>query len=325
VRLKFCRKDWEFQSVFRISYQAQTHAETVVVEVEDRGLVGRGEAMGISYKGETADSILEQLSAVAKLGHEGFSRTELENVLPPGGARNALDCALWDLEAKQAGRRIWQLLGIDSVRPVVTDYTLGLDEPAAMGRAAAAARQYAMLKIKLNGVRDLERLELIRKARPDVQLMVDANQAWTLRHLGEIVPALVDLGVSLIEQPLPAGRDDGLDGFESPIPLCADESCQTSASLAGLLRKYDYINIKLDKTGGLTEALRLARLASNEGFRLMVGCMGGTSLAMAPAFVIAQLCEIADLDGPLLLRSDVPHSIRYEGSRMHAPEAALWG
>jgi L-Ala-D/L-Glu epimerase len=325
MRLTARRVDWEYASVFRISYQVQTHAETMLVELEDRGLVGRGEAMGVAYHGETIDMLLDQVSSIAAQDCEGLTHARLEALLPPGGARNALDCALWDLEAKRARCRAWELVGISSVRSVLTDFTLGLDDPAAMGRAAAASSRYPLLKIKLNGDRDLERLQLIRRARPDAQLMVDANQAWDEAHLREIAPRLIELGVTLIEQPLPAGADGALRGFVSPIPLCADESCQTSESLPQLLGKYQYVNIKLDKTGGLSEGLRLARRASAAGLRLMVGCMGGSSLAMAPAFILGQLCEVADLDGPLLLKSDVPAAIRYEGSQMLAPEALLWG
>jgi L-Ala-D/L-Glu epimerase len=325
MKFKFRRVDWEYTSVFRISYQTQTHAQTVLVELEEGGLVGRGEAMGVSYHGETVETLLEQLAAMREAVSNGVSRADLYSLLPAGGARNALDCALWDLEAKRTGRRAWDLAGFQSVRPLATDFTLGLDTPEAMGRAAAAKLQFPVLKLKMDGHGDLDRIAAVRRSHPNVQLTVDANQSWKMEDLQEVVPRLAQHGVVLIEQPLPVGEDDALTGFDSPIPLCADESCQTSESLAAVRGKYEYVNIKLDKTGGLTEALRLARLAEEEGYKLMVGCMGGSSLAMAPAFIIGQLCNFADLDGPLLAKSDIANGIRYEGSLMHIPDRLLWG
>lgn len=325
MQMKFKRVDWEFASIFRIAYRAQTHAETVVVELEQDDLIGRGEALGVSYHGETIDTLLDQLTSIASELKDGITREDLQHVLPPGGARNAIDCALWDLQAKRAGRRAWELAGISSVQPLVTAYTLSLDAPEVMARGAADAARHSLLKLKLGGDGDLERVALVRKARPDARIIVDANQAWSEQQLHEVAPQLVDFGVELIEQPLPAADDMVLHGFDSPVPLCADESCQTGRSLSDLIGKYQYVNIKLDKTGGLTEALQLAHAAKNQGLKLMVGCMMGSSLSMAPAFVVGQLCEVADLDGPLLLKSDVPHAIHYEGNRMFAPEVALWG
>jgi L-alanine-DL-glutamate epimerase-like enolase superfamily enzyme len=325
MQVEFRRIDLPLKSTFRIAYRVQTHAETVVVELKDGNLIGRGEALGVSYHGETADSLLAQLATVKRDLIDGISRTDLQARLPPGGARNAIDCALWDLEAKRADRRAWELAGVKSVNPLVTAYTLSLDTPQAMGQAAAAVRQYSLLKIKLAGENDLERVSAVRKARPDAQMIVDANQAWSERQLYEFTPRLAELGVKLIEQPLPAGKDEVLAGFESPVPLCADESCQVTESLPSLMGKYQYVNIKLDKTGGLTEALRLARAAQAANLGLMVGCMGGSSLSMAPAFIVGQLCSVIDLDGPLLSATDVPNAIRYEGNRMFVPEASLWG
>jgi len=207
----------------------------------------------------------------------------------------------------------------------VTAYTLGLDAPEAMAKAAAAASQHSLLKVKMNGEDDLERVVLICEARPDADLIVDANQAWGERQLYDLAPRFADLGVKLIEQPLPVGQDDALAWFSSPVPLCADESFQTIESLLAVIGKYQYVNIKLDKTGGLTEALLAARSAMHEGLKLMVGCMGGSSLSMAPGFVVGQLCDFVDLDGPLLIKSDIPDAIRYEGDRMSVPETALWG
>lgn len=325
MQVRVRRVDWEFISPFRVAYRTRTHAQTVVVELEDSGQVGRGEALGVSYRGESADTLLGQLNDVAGELRNGISREKLQSFLPAGGARNAIDCALWDVEAKRSGRRVWQLAGLPSVRPLRTAYTLGADTPDAMSRAAASARQYSLLKLKLTGEDDLGRVTLVRKARPDADLVVDANQAWDEQRLRELTPRFAELGVKLIEQPLPVGKDDALLQFRSPVPLCADESCQTIASLPSVIGKYQYINIKLDKTGGLTEALQLARAGKEAGFRLMVGCMGGSSQSMAPGFVVGQLCEVVDLDGPLLAKADVPHAIRYEGSQMFAPEASLWG
>jgi L-alanine-DL-glutamate epimerase-like enolase superfamily enzyme len=255
----------------------------------------------------------------------GISRKDLQTLLPAGGARNAIDCALWDLQAKRAGCRAWELAGMKSVNPLTTAYTLSLDTPEAMGLASDGARQYSLLKLKLAGDCDLERVAAVREARPDADLIVDPNQAWGERHLREFTPKLAELGVKLIEQPLPVGKDNVLKAFQSPVPLCADESCQTTESLGSLIGKYQYVNIKLDKAGGLTEALRLAQAARANGFKLMAGCMAGSSLALAPAFIVGQLCNIVDLDFPLLIASDVPNAIRYEGNRMLVPPESLWG
>jgi L-alanine-DL-glutamate epimerase-like enolase superfamily enzyme len=325
MHVEISRVDWELVATFRISYRARTHAQTVVVELRDGDWVGRGEALGVSYHGESADSLSSQLQAVADKLQQGISREEAATLLPPGGARNAVDCALWDLEAKRAGQRAWNLAGLGEVRPIMTDYTLGVDTPEAMAKTARELRQYSIFKLKLTGEGDLERVGAVHAARPDATLIVDPNQAWSERQLHEFTPRLAELGVKLIEQPLPVGQDEALAAFDSPVPLCADESCQTVESLQALVGKYQYVNIKLDKTGGLTEALRLARAAREMDFRLMVGCMGGSSLSMAPAFIIGQWCDFCDLDGPLWSKHDVPNGIRYEGNQMFAPGADLWG
>ena len=325
MQMTLKRVDWEYASVFRIAYKTQTHARTVVVELEDGGHVGRGEALGVSYHGETADTLLEQLQALSGELRNGLTRQDLQSLLPPGGARQAIDCALWDLEAKRSGRRAWQLAGIETVRPLVTALTLGLDTPEVMGTTAAARPRCPVLKLKLDGTCDLERVQEVRRRRPDATLVVDANQAWREEQLHDLVPRFAALGVRLIEQPLPAGQDDALLHYESAVPLCADESCQSTESLPGLLNKYQYVNIKLDKSGGLTEGLRLARAASAQGYKLMVGCMGGSSLSMAHGFVVGQLCDVIDLDGPLLLKADIDAAIVYDGGRMSVPEARLWG
>lgn len=325
IEIRSRRVDWELQSEFRIAYKSRTHSRTLVVELRDGDLVGRGEALGVSYRGESVDTLAEQLAGLADELAQGMSRTELQTRLPAGGARNAVDCALWDIEAKRTGRRAWELAGIESVRSLTTAYTLGLDTPEAMGRAAASLGKYAVLKLKLAGEGDLERVLAVRKACPRAVLIVDANEAWSEAQLHSLTPQLAALDVKLIEQPLPSGRDEALEGFHSPIPICADESCQTAASLPELLGRYQFVNIKLDKTGGLTAALDLAREARKQGLGLMVGCMSGSSLSMAPAFVVGQLCTFVDLDGPLLAKSDVPNGICYEGSTMHAPQRGLWG
>lgn len=295
------------------------------MEIVDSKYTGRGEGLGVSYHGETVTSMLDQLSAVEGALAGGISRADLQLVLPPGGARNAVDCALWDLEAKRTGRRAWELAGVPTASALVTDLTLGLDDAESMSRAAYAARNYSRLKLKLSGTGDLERVAAVRAVRRDAEIIVDANQAWNERQLHELTPKLADLGVVLIEQPLPVGRDGALADFDSPIPLCADESCQTRLSLDSVIGKYQFINIKLDKTGGLTEALALAREAQVRNLKLMVGCMAGSSLSMAPAFVVGQLCKFIDLDGPLLLAKDVFHPILYQDDRMYPPGLALWG
>lgn len=326
MQVTFRRVDWEYASPMRLSYRTKTHARAVIVELREGGLLGRGEGLGVAYHGETAESLLEQLSAVECDLRHGLSRLELQTRLPAGGARNAIDCALWDLESKRSGRRVWELAGISSVRPLLTTYTLGIDKPEAMGSAATAVPRYSLLKLKLSGDEaDLKRITAVRLARPDAHLVVDANQSLSMPQLQELLPRLIELGVKLIEQPLRVGADDALAGLKSPIPLCADESCQTSASIPSLIGRYDCINIKLDKSGGLTEALQMVETAKAQGLKLMVGCMGGSSLSMAPAFVIGQSCEVVDLDGPLLIKTDIPHAIRYEDNEMFSPTGSLWG
>lgn len=324
MQVSFRRIDWEYSSPFRIAYRTWTHSETVLVELSDGKYCGRGEGFGVPLHGESVESLLDQLAAVQTDLRRCRSRAELQELLPPGGARNAVDCAFWDLEAKRSGRRAWELVEFTS-RPITTDYTLSVDTPQAMSRAALAAAQYSVLKLKLNGECDVERVTAVRCVRPDALLTVDANQAWNEQQLEQWVPQLAELGVRLIEQPLPVGKDQMLAHYRGPIPLCADESCETVDSLSLITGKYQYINIKLDKCGGLTGALRLAAAAAEQGLKLMVGCMGGSSLAMAPAFIVAQVCDFADLDAPLLAKSDMPNGIRYEGSRMFAPDARLWG
>jgi L-alanine-DL-glutamate epimerase-like enolase superfamily enzyme len=255
----------------------------------------------------------------------GLDRRELQLVMPPGAARNALDCAFWDLDAKRDGVRAADLAGIAAMRPVVTAYTLSLDTPERMGEAAASQRHRPLLKLKLSGDGDVERVRAVREAVPATRLIVDPNEGWRERHLAEVMPTLAELGVVLIEQPLPAGADDALAHVPRPIPVCADEACHTREDLDLLVGKYDAVNIKLDKTGGLTEALALAEAAAARGFKIMVGCMIGSSLAMAPALLVAQCASVVDLDGPLLLASDRSPGLRYDGSTVYPPDPALWG
>jgi L-alanine-DL-glutamate epimerase-like enolase superfamily enzyme len=317
--------DWALTQPFRISGFEWINSRCLVVQLGKNGCVGRGEAQGVFYLDETAESIFEQADAVAAEIRKGITREQLQSLLPAGGARNAIDCAMWDLECKLARKNIWQLTGIDP-KPVTTVYTIGLeDSPEAMAAKAAAAADAPILKIKLSSHLPFEKLAAIRAARPDAQLVVDANQGWDFQLLKEVLPKCVGLNLAMIEQPLPRGGDEKLEGFKSPITLAADESCLHTGELETAARRYSMINIKLDKTGGLTEALRLARAAKAKGCKLMVGNMVGTSLSMAPSFVVAQLCDFVDIDGPLLLKYDQPHALEYRNGVVKGFDPALWG
>jgi L-alanine-DL-glutamate epimerase-like enolase superfamily enzyme len=279
----------------------------------------------VFYRDETAQSIFEQVHAVAGEIRKGITRQELQQLLPAGGARNAVDCAMWDLECKKSGKTIWQLTGIDP-KPVTTVFTIGLEStPAAMAAKAAAAADAPILKIKLDGNQPYEKLAAIRAARPDATLVVDANQGWDFDLLKEVIPKCAGLGLGMIEQPLPRGGDEVLEGFDSPVTLAADESCLDTSELDTAARRYSMINIKLDKTGGLTEALKLAHAARAKGCKLMVGNMVGTSLSMAPSFVVAQLCDFVDIDGPLLLRYDHPMGLSYNKGVVDVFSPGFWG
>ena len=318
-------EEWELTQPFRISNFEWVNARGIVVQVAADGCVGRGEAQGVFYLDETAESLLAQVNAVAGEIRRGLSREELQQLLPAGGARNAIDCALWDLECKQTGNTIWQLTGIEP-RPVTTVYTIGLEAtPEAMAAKAAAAADAPVLKIKLGADRPYERLAAIRAARPDAAIVVDANQGWDFALLQEVIPQCAALDLGMIEQPLPRGGDAELEGFVSPVTLAADESCLDCSELELAARRYGMINIKLDKTGGLTEALELARRAKALGCQLMVGNMVGTSLAMAPSFVVAQLCDFVDIDGPLLLKYDHPGGLHYDKGIVTGLDPRFWG
>jgi len=318
-------EEWEMIEPFRFFGKELITIKSIVVELSDNGCVGRGEAQGVFYIGESTESIFEQAHRVATEIQKGISRQELQSLLPAGGARNAIDCAMWDLECKISGQSIWELTGIDP-KPVATVFTIGLENSAEeMAAKAAAASEAPVLKIKLDGHQPFEKLAAIRAARPDATLVVDANQSWDFNLLKDVIPKCMDLGLEMIEQPLARDGDDMLDDFESPITLAADESCLHTGELETAVRRYDMINIKLDKTGGLTEALRLAYAAKEKGCKVMVGNMAGTSLSQAPSFVVAQLCDFVDIDGPLFLKYDRPNGLDYINGVVPVFDSHLWG
>ncbi|PTX02201.1 N-acetyl-D-Glu racemase DgcA [Pararhodobacter aggregans] len=314
-------QSFRLAEVFTISRGSRTEAKVLTVRIERDGLVGWGECVPYARYGETLESVAEEIRALP----EGIDRMALQGALPPGAARNAVDCALWDLEAKRAGKRVWELAGLAAPGPEITCFTLSLDTPERMQAAAARHAHRPVLKIKLGTPDDMARLEAVRAGAPKARIVVDANEGWTAEVYSELAPHLLRLGVAMVEQPLPAGQDDLLAGIARPLPVCADESCHDRASLPGLRGKYDMVNIKLDKTGGLTEALALRDAARAEGYRVMVGCMVGTSLAMAPAVLVAQGAEVTDLDGPLLLAEDRDLPLVYDEAGVHPSEPGLWG
>jgi L-alanine-DL-glutamate epimerase-like enolase superfamily enzyme len=317
-------KTWLLRKPFKISRDVATHAETLVCHVSDGTHTGSGEAAGVTYKGETVDSIRTQIEAAIPRIADGISRDELQQLMPPGGARNAVDCALWDLEAKQSGRTVWEMLEWQP-HAVTTVYTIGMDTPENLQEDAAAHADFPTLKVKVGIGDPLEQISAIRNGSPDAAIVVDANQAWTVEDLDKYAEGLKALNVEMVEQPLALDSDEALRGYESLLPLCADESCDTRADLERLAGLYDIVNIKLDKTGGLTEAVALALQAESMGFDLMVGNMLGSSLAMAPAFVIAQRCKYVDIDGPLLQAEDCDHPLQYERGSVEPFSPDLWG
>ena len=316
---------WPIAGSFTISRGAKTEAVTVVATVSQGDYTGRGECVPYPRYGETPEATLQALEAMREPLAGGLDRAALQAAMPAGAARNALDCALLDLEAKSSGQRLWTLLGRPAPRPCTTAFTISLGTPDAMAAATAKASHRPLLKIKLGGDGDDERISAVRKAAPESELIVDANEAWTPDNLEQNLAACAIAGVTLVEQPLPAGRDEALARIKRPIAVCADESVHDRASLEGLRERYDAVNIKLDKTGGLTEALAMADAAQALGFEIMIGCMVATSLAMAPAMLLAQQARFVDLDGPLLLARDRDGGLRYDGSLVYPPEAALWG
>ena len=326
LTLHACAENWPLIEPVRIARGIYVAMEAVTVELSDgHGHVGHGEAMGLPYDGETQDSLLAQIADIAPSLSNDTSHADLLQWLPAGGARNAIDCALWDLRAKQSGCRAWELAGMAVVSPVCTAYTLGLAPEAVFRRRVRAMRHMPLLKIKANREQHLDSVRWAREEHPAARLVIDANQSWDRSLLDELAAPLTEFGVELIEQPVPRGQDESLAGYAGPLPLAADESCNDRASLPRLRGLYQFINIKLDKTGGLTEALALADAASAMGFGLMVGNMGGSSLSMAPHFMVAQRCRYVDLDAPLLCNADRPAAMQYEGPVLSAPQPALWG
>lgn len=321
MQIEVNRDVFRLAQVFTISRGSRTEAQVLTVRITDGGATGWGECVPYARYGETLESVTAEIEGLP----DQITRAALYDLLPAGAARNAVDCALWDLEAKQTGKRVWELAGLAGPGPEITAYTLSLDESAKMQAQAAKNAYRPLLKIKLGTPDDMPRLEAVRAGAPKSQIIIDANEGWSAEVYADLAPHLVRLGVSLVEQPLPAGDDDALIGMDRPVPVCADESCHDRASLPKLKGKYDVVNIKLDKTGGLTEALALRDAALAEGYDVMVGCMVGSSLAMAPATLVAQGAKIVDLDGPLLLAEDRENALTFDAAGVHPPVASLWG
>jgi L-alanine-DL-glutamate epimerase-like enolase superfamily enzyme len=321
MQIEVTRDTFRLAQVFTISRGSRTEAQVLTVRLSDGGVTGWGECVPYARYDETLESVAAQIAGLP----EAFGRADLPDLLPAGAARNAVDCALWDLEAKRADKRAWELAGLAAPGPEITAYTLSLASPDEMRVEAAKNAHRPLLKIKLGTPDDMPRLEAVRAGAPEARIIVDANEGWSAEVYADLAPHLLRLGVALVEQPLPAGEDEALRGMERPVPVCADESCHDRASLPHLKGKYDVLNIKLDKTGGLTEALALRSAALAEGYAVMVGCMVGSSLAMAPATLVAQGALITDLDGPLLLAEDREHALTFDGAGVHPPAAELWG
>jgi len=324
---------WPLKETFRISRGSRTEAQVIVATVSDGEQIGRGEGVPIRRYNQTPESALAQIESVKR--EKKLDRNSLQELLPAGAARNALDCAFWDLEAKGSGKRVWELANLAVVPKVETSFTVSLNTPEKMAYAAKgyfkSAREHdgtpGPLKLKLYGGddADLARVELVHKSAPQARLIIDANESWLVDHYRNVAPALKDFGVELIEQPFPADRDEVLETLDHPVPVCADESCHTRADLSRLKNRYEVVNVKLDKTGGLTEALRLVEAVRANGFKLLIGCMVGTSLGMAPARILASTDDYVDLDGPLLLARDREHGLNYENGRILLPTGPLWG
>ena len=316
---------WPIAGSFSISRGAKTEAQVVVAELSDGRHRGYGECVPYERYRETVKGVIEALGKVGKRLAFGLDRLALQQAMPAGAARNALDCAFWDLEAKRAGKRAYEIAGLATPHEVTTAFTISLATPETMAEAARAASARKLLKVKLGGAGDAQRIAAVRKAAPSAELIVDANEGWTAGNLADNLAACADAGVTLVEQPLPAEDDAALGSIQRPVAICADESAHDRASLAALAGRYDMVNIKLDKAGGLTEALAMAAEAERLGLRIMVGSMVATSLAMAPAMLVAQRARVVDLDGPLLLAKDRPDGLRYDGSLVYPPTPALWG
>ena len=315
---------WPLKETFRISRGSRTEARVIVVTINDGQYTGRGEGVPIRRYQQTPESVLAQIESIKR--ETNLNRQTLQRLLPPGAARNAIDCALWDLEGKRSGKRVWELAGISTIAEVETSFTISLNTPDKMGETATAHTAAPILKLKLGGDDlDLIRVETVRRAAPRARLLIDANESWSTEHYRNVAPELKQLGVELIEQPFPADADDALGALDHPVAVCADESCHITTDLPRLKNRYAVINVKLDKTGGLTEGLRLCEQARANGFKLLIGCMVGTSLGMAPARLLASNADFTDLDGPLLLARDQDHPLQYTDGRMGLPSAELWG
>jgi L-Ala-D/L-Glu epimerase len=315
---------WPLKEPFRISRGSRTEAHVVVVTVSDGEHIGRGEAVPLARYDQSTDSALAQIEAIK--GEKNLDPDKLQQLLPAGAARNALDCALWDLEAKISAKRVWELANIPIVLEVETSFTISLDTPEKMATAARANSNAPILKLKLGGDDvDLARVEAVRAASPAARLLIDANESWSPAHYERVVPSFRQCGIALIEQPFPADADEVLETLDHPVPVCADESCHATADLSRLTNRYEVVNVKLDKTGGLTEALRLCKTARDNGFKLLIGCMVCTSLGIAPARLLASAADYVDLDGPLLLARDREHGLVYRNGKISAPSRGLWG
>ncbi|WP_110687132.1 N-acetyl-D-Glu racemase DgcA [Salinicola aestuarinus] len=311
--------------VFTISRGSRSDARVVVATLSDGHHEGRGECVPYAHYGESVESVIAQIESVRDDLAEGMDRQALQSRLPAGAARNALDCAFWDLEAKLADKPVWQLAALEAPQPEITAFTLSLDTPEAMREKARQHAKKPLLKLKLGGAGDIERLQAVREGAPAARIIVDANEGWDGAAYERLAPVLLELGISMVEQPLPSGSDETLATIARPLPVCADEACHDRGSLAQLVGRYDMINIKLDKTGGLTEALALKRDALAQGFDVMVGCMVGSSLSMAPALLVAQGAAIVDLDGPLLLARDREYGMVFDADGVHPADRRLWG
>ncbi|HLH11241.1 MAG TPA: N-acetyl-D-Glu racemase DgcA [Methylovirgula sp.] len=325
TRLTVAVETFPIAGGFVISRGAKTEAILVVATLESDGFRGRGECVPYARYGENAQSVLAEIEAVRQTIEAGIDNAALQELMPPGAARNALDCALWDLRAKQRAVPVHRLLGLPAPATVVTAFTISLGSPEAMAQAAKAASFYPLLKLKLGGDGDAERLAAVRQSVPKAELIGDANEAWSPQNLVANLEACARHDVRLIEQPLPAGQDAVLAEIAHSIPICADESCHKAADVADLRGLYDAVNVKLDKTGGLTEALATVAEAERLGFQIMIGSMVGTSLGVAPALLLAGKARYVDLDGPLLLAADRANGLRYDGARIYPPAPALWG
>jgi L-Ala-D/L-Glu epimerase len=316
---------WPLKAPFTIARETIYDLPCIWVELRDGDHVGRAESVGVDYHGETPETITAQIEAVRGVIEAGIDRTALQMLLGYGGARQAIDCALWDLEAKRSGVPAWKTAGLSTIQPVHTALTFGMMDEAQLRTHAKASAQYRFLKVKTDGAHGLDPVRIVHEMAPHAKLIVDANEGWSAADLERYALHFEGLGVALLEQPISHKDDEALRGLSLPVPVAADEAFNTSADIAGLVGKYQVLNIKLDKTGGLTEALASAKLGQERGFRLMVGCMVGSSLGMAPAHIIAQMCDFVDLDGPLLQATDCDHPIAYNNGQMSVPETALWG